>query len=217
MSVALDELLMLPDEDVSAETLARLLAFAQDKDAEVRSLTAESLVRFAPDTDAADALIVLAQDAGALVRTQALDSLAAFPTEKVLACLTAALAREAVDGLPYRYALLAAAEVAAALRQPERVLPFLRTQVDSPVMATRVCAWYGLSLCGEVQAFDALLGALAAEDYHDRCLAVHLLDALGMHKTRVLRALRERLLCETVPAVRTTIEDVLRAEEEKNV
>lgn len=117
MSVALDELLMLPDEDVSAETLARLLAFAQDKDAEVRSLTAESLVRFAPDTDAADALIVLAQDADALVRTQALDSLAAFPTEKVLACLTAALAREAVDGLLYRYALLAAAEVAAALRQ----------------------------------------------------------------------------------------------------
>ena len=217
MSVALDELLMLPDEDVSAETLARLLAFAQDKDAEVRSLTAESLVRFAPDTDAADALIVLAQDADALVRTQALDSLAAFPTEKVLACLTAALAREAVDGLLYRYALLAAAEVAAALRQPERVLPFLRTQVDSPVMATRVCAWYGLSLCGEAQAFDALLGALAAEDYHDRCLAVHLLDALGMHKTRVLRALRECLLCETVPAVRTTIEDVLRAEEEKNV
>ena len=101
MSVALDELLMLPDEDVSPETLARLLAFAQDKDAEVRSLTAESLVRFAPDTDAADALIVLAQDADALVRTQALDSLAAFPTEKVLACLTAALAREAVDGLPY--------------------------------------------------------------------------------------------------------------------
>ena len=134
MSVALDELLMLPDEDVSAETLARLLAFAQDKDAEVRSLTAESLVRFAPDTDAADALIVLAQDADALVRTQALDSLAAFPTEKVLACLTAALAREAVDGLPYRYALLAAAEVAAALRQPERVLPILRTQADSPVM-----------------------------------------------------------------------------------
>lgn len=85
MSVALDELLMLPGEDVSAETLARLLAFAQDKDAEVRSLTAESLVRFAPDTDAADALIVLAQDADALVRTQALDSLAAFPTEKVLA------------------------------------------------------------------------------------------------------------------------------------
>lgn len=213
MSVALDELLMLPDEDVSAETLARLLAFAQDKDAEVRSLTAESLVRFAPDTDAADALIVLAQDADALVRTQALDSLAPFPTEKVLACLTAALAREAVDGLPYRYALLAAAEV-AALRQPERVLPVLRTQANSPVMATRACAWYGLSLCGEAQAFDALLGALAAEDYHDRCLAVHLLDALGMHKTRVLRALRERLLCETVPAVRTTIEDVLRAEEE---
>ena len=66
-------------------------------------------------------------------------------------------------------------------------------------------------------AFVSVLGALAAEDYHDRCLAVHLLDALGMHKTRVLRALRERLLCETVPAVRTTIEDVLRAEEEKNV
>lgn len=214
MSVALDELLMLPDEDVSAETLARLLAFAQDKDAEVRSLTAESLVRFAPDTDAADALIVLAQDADALVRTQALDSLAAFPTEKVLACLTAALAREAVDGLLYRYALLAAAEVAAALRQPERVLPVLRTQANSPVMATRVCAWYGLSLCGEAQAFDALLGALAAEDYHDRCLAVHLLDALGMHKTRVLRALRERLQCETVPAARTTIEAVLQAADE---
>lgn len=214
MSVALDELLMLPDEDVSAETLARLLAFAQDKDAEVRSLTAESLVRFAPDTDAADALIVLAQDADALVRTQALDSLAAFPTEKVLACLTAALAREAVDGLLYRYALLAAAEVAAALRQPERVLPVLRTQANSPVMATRVCAWYGLSLCGEAQAFDALLGALAAEDYHDRCLAAHLLDALGMHKTRVLRALRERLQCETVPAVRTTIEAVLQAADE---
>lgn len=217
MSVALDELLMLPDEDVSAETLARLLAFAQDKDAEVRSLTAESLVRFAPDTDAADALIVLAQDADALVRTQALDSLAPFPTEKVLACLTAALAREAVDGLPYRYALLAAAEVAAALRQPERVLPILRTQADSPVMATRICAWYGLSLCGDAQAFDALLGALAAEDYHDRCLAVHLLNALGMHEERVSRALHERLQCETVPAVRTTIEDALRAGEEKNV
>ena len=211
MSVALDELLMLPDEDVSAETLARLLAFAQDKDAEVRSLTAESLVRFAPDTDAADALIVLAQDADALVRTQALDSLAAFPTEKVLVCLTAALAREAVDGLLYRYALLAAAEVAAALRQPERVLPFLRTQADSPVMATRVCAWYGLSLCGEAQAFDALLGALAAEDYHDRCLAVHLLELLDMHKAQVLRALHARLQCETVPAVRTTIEAVLQA------
>ena len=107
--------------------------------------------------------------------------------------------------------------MAAALRQPERVLPVLQTQADSPVMATRICAWYGLSLCGDAQAFDALLGALAAEDYHDRCLAVHLLDALGMHKTRVLRALRECLLCETVPAVRTTIEDVLRAEEEKNV
>lgn len=217
MSVALDELLMLPDEDVSAETLAKLFALAKDEDAEVRSLTAESLVRFAPDTDAADALIVLAQDADALVRTQALDSLAAFPTEKVLACLTAALARETVDKLPYQYALLAAAEVAVAQQQPERVLPILRTQADSPVMATRICAWYGLSLCGDAQAFDALLGALAAEDYHDRCLAVHLLNALGMHEERVSRALHERLQCETVPAVRTTIEDALRAGEEKNL
>lgn len=217
MSVALDELLMLPDEDASAETLAKLFAFAQDKDAEVRSLTAEALVRFAPDADAADALIALAQDADALVRTQALDSLAAFPTEKVLACLTAALARETVDELPYQYALLAAAEVAVALQQPERVLPILRTQADSPVMATRICAWYGLSLCGDAQAFDALLGALAAEDYHDRCLAVHLLNALGMHEERVSRALHERLQCETVPAVRTTIEDALRAGEEKNL
>ena len=214
MSVALDELLMLPDEDVSAEVLAKLLALAKDEDAEVRSLTAETLVRFAPDADAADALIGLAQDADALVRTQALDSLAAFPTEKVLACLTAALARETAVGLPYRYALLTAAEVAVALRQPERVLPVLLTQADNSAMATRICAWYGLSLCGDAQAFDALLGALAAEDYHDRCLAVHLLDALGMHKTRVLRALRERLQCETVPAVRTTIEAVLQAADE---
>ena len=171
----------------------------------------------APDADAADALIALAQDADALVRTQALDSLAAFPAEKVLACLTAALARETVDELPYQYALLAAAEVAVALQQPERVLPILRTQADSPVMATRICAWYGLSLCGDAQAFDALLGALAAEDYHDRCLAVHLLNALGMHEERVSRALHERLQCETVPAVRTTIEDALRAGEEKNL
>lgn len=215
MSVALDELLMLPDEDVSAEVLAKLLALAKDEDAEVRSLTAETLVRFAPDADAADALIGLAQDADALVRTQALDSLAAFPTEKVLACLTAALARETAVGLPYRYALLTAAEVAVALRQPERVLPVLLTQADNSAMATRICAWYGLSLCGDAQAFDALLGALAAEDYHDRCLAVHLLEQLDMHKTQVLRALRERLHCEAVSAVRTTIEAVLQAADER--
>lgn len=211
MSVALDYLLTLPNEDASAETLAKLLVLAKAEDAEVRSLTAAALVRFAPDADAADALIALAQDADALVRTQALDSLAAFPTEKVLACLTAALARETADGLPYRYALPAAAEVAVALRQPERVLPVLRTQANSLVMATRICAWYGLSLCGDVQAFDRLLGALAAEDYHDRCLAVHLLELFDMHKAQVLRALHARLQCETVPAVRTTIEAVLQA------
>ena len=117
MSVALNYLLTLPNEDASAEVLAKLLALAKDEDAEVRSLTAVALVRFAPNADAADALIGLAQDADALVRTQALDSLAAFPTEKVLACLTAALARETAVGLSYRYALLTAAEVAVALRQ----------------------------------------------------------------------------------------------------
>ena len=132
MSVALDYLLTLPNEDASAETLAKLLVLAKAEDAEVRSLTAAALVRFAPDADAADALIALAQDADALVRTQALDSLAAFPTEKVLACLTAALARETADGLPYRYALPAAAEVAVALRQPERVLPRIITTAALP-------------------------------------------------------------------------------------
>lgn len=78
-------------------------------------------------------------------------------------------------------------------------------------MATRICAWYGLSLCGDTQAFGALLGALAAEDYHDRCFAVHLLEQLDMHKVQVLRALRERLQCEAAPAVRTAIEAVLQA------
>lgn len=211
MSVTLDYLLTLPSEDASVETLAKLLALAKDDDAEVRSLTAETLVRFAPDSDAADALMALAQDADTLVRTQALDSLAAFPTEKVLVCLTAALTRESADGLSYRYALLAATEVAVALRQPERILSILRTQTESPVMATRICAWYGLSLCGDAQALEALLGALAAKDYHDRCLVVHLLELLDMHKAQILCALRERLQCEAVPAVRTAIEDALRA------
>ena len=195
---------------IKPSDLVILINLSHHDDSEIRAYVAE-LLALANDVEAERTLITLSNDEDELVRVNACDSLSTFATtnsyEQLLKCI---LNDQSL--LVKKYAILSLIDIMNYVNVDKNELNMLfgnLTQKDD--ISISASGFKGLYMMGDKEHLNDIINLLTAEDYHDRCTVINILEDImeNDNQKSIFSALIKLRKTEKSEAVNSIIDKVI--------
>ena len=195
---------------INPSDLVILINLSHHDDSEIRAYVAE-LLALGNDVEAERTLITLSNDEDELVRVNACDSLSTFATtnsyEQLLKCI---LNDQSL--LVKKYAILSLIDIMNYVNVDKNKLNMLfgnLTQKDD--ISISASGFKGLYMMGDKEHLNDIINLLTAEDYHDRCTVINILEDIMENDNQklILSALIKLRKTEKSEAVNSIIDKVI--------